>query len=931
MLLQRIELKGFLSYYGQPNDAGKIKPVIIDFTQSPLWLIHGKNGTGKTAIFDAIRFALYKINRDNSKSNFTLLIHDISQKAEVKLEVQIKDKLYQIVRTIKRTKKSGKVWGIIRQFINNQWTDLPNTEQKVEQWVQSNLKMSYETFSSAVLLQQGNADAFMKAGATERRTRLLELLDLDFYKKLGDKATQRRNELKKELSKVQDDLDQLTVVTEEEIKTQEQLITKTDKDLVIIKTQEINKRKEKNNAENSAKYQEQIFFKQAQQKQYQELINQQKSILKNVQLYRELDSVIKQFDILWEKRESLSEEEISINNVQRNLRNLQAQFQELTNKLKKAKENETNKDEELSLINYRLKQLKQRQNELSSQLNDLKQVEQLEKQIQQGEEQLQPHLKILSNSQEVEQKYQRYQELSEGVPLLQQLNQAQQELSNAEAELETAGNTVNSCQREVDLAQNEKENVENNKKSIEQRIKNLELELQQCRVDISKLQEKLEHRESVSHAQECPTCGSHLDNPEIQKRLEQECQSWREQILDIKQQKDGLNAQLKSAIKAKSEIENHIKLAENKHRELDTELTRAKVNQENSQKIVKQKQQAVDIARKDTRIWLNHFDELRNLEIELQNLKTIPEEKQKLDNAKLIESTVKPNLDHSRAELEQLPSFSSEERQSLYSGQNDLNQVITECEKENETIQFELKKAQSCSQEVDSQKIKIESQINSEQDRLKDLESRKQKAEQEVGKYTNALSQHWKEHPAYEHKESLEELRRQFNTLSNAEAKEKELQEARKHYDQLTGEITTLQELLQKIPVEHCRPVAEIDNELEKIQQTIKEYEDKINRERQNLSVMENHKRQYGEKQKELDEVSKEFQYYEHLAKTLGAKELQAQIIQNAQEKIKLNANNTLARLSNGRWQIDLEENEAKTELAILAKDLRQSGQYSRL
>ena len=38
-----------------------------------------------------------------------------------------------------------------------------------------------------------------------------------------------------------------------------------------------------------------------------------------------------------------------------------------------------------------------------------------------------------------------------------------------------------------------------------------------------------------------------------------------------------------------------------------------------------------------------------------------------------------------------------------------------------------------------------------------------------------------------------------------------------------------------------------------------------------------------------------------------------------------------MARLSDGRWQIDLQENETKTELAILARDLRQSGSNSRL
>jgi exonuclease SbcC len=72
-------------------------------------------------------------------------------------------------------------------------------------------------------------------------------------------------------------------------------------------------------------------------------------------------------------------------------------------------------------------------------------------------------------------------------------------------------------------------------------------------------------------------------------------------------------------------------------------------------------------------------------------------------------------------------------------------------------------------------------------------------------------------------------------------------------------------------------------------------------------------------------------QPYNHLVDAFGSKGLQAKIIQTAQEAIKINANTTLAHLSNGAWQIDLEENDQKTELEILARDLSQPGNPLRL
>jgi exonuclease SbcC len=53
---------------------------------------------------------------------------------------------------------------------------------------------------------------------------------------------------------------------------------------------------------------------------------------------------------------------------------------------------------------------------------------------------------------------------------------------------------------------------------------------------------------------------------------------------------------------------------------------------------------------------------------------------------------------------------------------------------------------------------------------------------------------------------------------------------------------------------------------------------------------------------------------------------LQARVVQSAQTLIKAHANTILGRLSCGRWQIELQENESKTELEILARDMSGPG-----
>ena len=50
MIPQRIKLSGFLSYKDEQE---------IRFHESPLWMLSGANGSGKSSIFDAVTFALF--------------------------------------------------------------------------------------------------------------------------------------------------------------------------------------------------------------------------------------------------------------------------------------------------------------------------------------------------------------------------------------------------------------------------------------------------------------------------------------------------------------------------------------------------------------------------------------------------------------------------------------------------------------------------------------------------------------------------------------------------------------------------------------------------------------------------------------------------------------------------------------------------------
>ncbi|MBI1925989.1 SMC family ATPase, partial [Candidatus Poribacteria bacterium] len=152
------------------------------------------------------------------------------------------------------------------------------------------------------------------------------------------------------------------------------------------------------------------------------------------------------------------------------------------------------------------------------------------------------------------------------------------------------------------------------------------------------------------------------------------------------------------------------------------------------------------------------------------------------------------------------------------------------------------------------------------------------------------------------------------------------LHEAQKRVNQLAGAIQTLKNQLEALPTAHRRPIAFVEAEHDTLGKAATQSEDKRDEARPRLREMERQKQKYEGCRNARDQAEKEFDYYDRLARAFGRDGLQARIVQTAQEAIKIHANTTLGRLSNGVWQVELEENAQGTELEILARDLSQPG-----
>jgi DNA repair exonuclease SbcCD ATPase subunit len=193
MIPLRVRLKGFLCYKDEQE---------VNFDGSSLWMLSGLNGSGKSAVFDAVTYALFGHHRGGS-IQAQELVNKNSDGFEVEFDFLQDGQAYRIRRTLKRKAKGGSssAQQIFKRVAHNgngqsKWEALDDTGKKTDfdDWIRNNIGLSYETFTSSVLLLQGKAERLLDSTAKGRFEVLAGIVDLDRYVLLHERADARRKE-----------------------------------------------------------------------------------------------------------------------------------------------------------------------------------------------------------------------------------------------------------------------------------------------------------------------------------------------------------------------------------------------------------------------------------------------------------------------------------------------------------------------------------------------------------------------------------------------------------------------------------------------------------------------------------------------------------------------------------------------------------------
>ena len=152
-------------------------------------VLTGDNGHGKSALLDAITWALWGRARARAVDE---LIHAGASEMEVEFEFELDGDTYRVIRKRQRRGKSG--YSDLQFAVLAEGGYKPLTERSVvetERLIERTLRMSYDTFTNSSFIQQGRADSFTINSPADRKRILAEVLELGYYDELEGRAKER--------------------------------------------------------------------------------------------------------------------------------------------------------------------------------------------------------------------------------------------------------------------------------------------------------------------------------------------------------------------------------------------------------------------------------------------------------------------------------------------------------------------------------------------------------------------------------------------------------------------------------------------------------------------------------------------------------------------------------------------------------------------
>jgi exonuclease SbcC len=172
----------------------------LDFDGIHLACLTGANGHGKSALLDAMTWAVWgkaRAKRDDE------LIHLGESEMEVEFTFDLGGTTYRVLRKRDSSKRGQTVLDLQVQNDGGFRSIAEQGVRATQEAIIRLLRMDYETFTNSAFLLQGRADAFTTRTPAERKQVLGEILGLSLYDEYEQRAKDKAREKDREVAELE--------------------------------------------------------------------------------------------------------------------------------------------------------------------------------------------------------------------------------------------------------------------------------------------------------------------------------------------------------------------------------------------------------------------------------------------------------------------------------------------------------------------------------------------------------------------------------------------------------------------------------------------------------------------------------------------------------------------------------------------------------
>jgi exonuclease SbcC len=920
MIPLRVCLEGFLCYL----DAQE-----FFFNGARLWLLTGPNGSGKSALFDAITYALFHHHRGGSQ-NAEELIHKQCDRLRVEFDFLLDGRTYRVIRTLRRRAGGGTTASQeVRLREENdagepRWTTVPNTTQRrqFDAWVREHLGLTYETFTSSVLLLQNKAEKLLDAQPQGRFEVLAGIVDLQRYERLHERAREHCRQWENQVEQLRGRLSQLPEIPPLEIESVAQAIQEAE-----VACQQANAELERlekmlAQAQRWSDLERERRRIQQQLREAQDLLREADALECAWQRYQELKALLPLVESFLQQRQCLQETQREVQRLQNQLQQLAEQVHQAQHDCEATQKQCNQLEKSLEEDHQQERILNEKLRTLAVQLSQLKEYEQqqtlyhtLRQQLTGLPADLEQQLQALQREREHLQKLRQ-----EVLPALKHVGELWHHWTQASAQEQAALQAQQELESQLREQTAQESRLRQEVEAGQQRLQQLQEEAAAARTRWQDAQKLLQEVEKLRGAVTCRACGQPLTPEHLaaeQQRRQQQATdaetAWR--TCDAARQ---LAEQQLRALRQRAELQTQhlLKLRQ----QLQVQQHQADKAREHKQHLRKQwnalwerlpadwqHRLPADLERV-TPALLPDDTEQQTLQQQTDRLPVVErlweETKQKRQCQRELqaqEELVRQQLQRLEKELPPEPAQLQQQHAELTSKGQALQAQLAASQKTWQRLRKELEEKQRQQQRL----LRQQAQWQTE---LQEKEKQQRQYQQFADQALRRLPADWQPLAERAGLADWNNWKQEYENLvgEQIQIRYQKLETARQSWEGLRQRLRELETQQEEIPEEARREPQTVAGERDVVRRRWQECTRLYQERQHDLQRLQIQQQERHKLQAELRQMEVQYQHWRLLTELLGRERLQLYLVRQAERQIVAYANAVLDRLSGGEMALRL-------------------------